>query len=83
MRITYSKNIGGKDENFDMLITRELNYFTISCLSKNDEEMGYASFKIYNNYLWLYKIETYNNFQHQGIASAIIDLMEYIAIKKM
>jgi len=81
MKIDYQKEIDGESKNFDLQIIKNKNFFEIKCLSQNDEEMGFITFEIHKNFVWIYKIETNENFYHQGVASAILDVAEYIAVE--
>lgn len=81
MDISYQKYMNNNLKIFDMQIIKEKGCFYITCFSKNKEEMGIVSFKINENFLWVYKLKTNQNFYRQGVASAILDIVEYIAIK--
>lgn len=80
MKINYQKEICGVQKDFNLQILKNNNFYEINCMSQNDENMGFITFKIYNSILWIYKIETNKNFYRQGVASAILDITEYIAI---
>ena len=57
--------------------------FEIKCDNGEGQEMGYVNFAINKEYgsrqLWLYKIKTYDEFQHQGVGSALITALEFFA----
>ena len=81
MRINYQKELGEKTKSFDLQIIKGKECYTIKCLNKDDVEMGFVTFKIYNDILWIYKLETNSKFYRQGVASAIVDITEFFAIK--
>lgn len=55
--------------------------FEIFALEKETKKiMGFLNFNIKDdNRIWLWKIETKQEFQHQGIGQALLDTMEYFA----
>lgn len=77
-----------KDKIFDIkqIYDSENNYYNFVALNSNNEEMGFVNFgftKIYGERsVWIYKIETYENFQHQGVGQALLWAMEYFACSK-
>lgn len=77
MKIEYTKNIHGEDKKFDIKITEEDKFYKVECLS-GDEEMGFITFKVLSDHAWIYKLETKEKFAHQGVASAVVDIAEYI-----
>lgn len=81
MKINYQKELGEKTKSFDLQIIKNKECYTIKCLTKDDDEMGFVTFTIYNNILWIYKLQTNPKFYHKGVASAIIDITEFLAIK--
>jgi len=80
MKIEYIKKINGEEKKFNLLVKNRDAFFEIKCLSNDNKEMGFVTFEIFNDYVWIYKIETKKAFQHQGVASAVIDVMEYFAM---
>ena len=83
MEVTYTKKVHGKPQEFNMQIIKHKDYFEINCLAESKEQMGFITFGIKQNnkYAWLYKIETNKKFFNQGVASAVLDVAEYIIIK--
>lgn len=73
-----------KQFNSKMIYHKNDDYYTIKIMNENST-MGYLTFKIkregYNNSIWLNKIETYKKFAHQGVGTALIQLLEYFAYK--
>lgn len=60
-------------------IQKQQNFYSVSCI-KNKEKIGFINFEIKNNKTWIYKIETNKNYLHQGVGTALIDMMEYISM---
>lgn len=79
MRINYTKDINNDRKNFDLQIMQDKDFFQINCISPDNEIMGFITFKKNINNLWILKLETNEKFFHQGVASALIDITEYIA----
>lgn len=81
--IKYKKDFHGEIKTYTMNILDEDGvYFTITCFDENGKEMGHATCILNEDSLWLNKIETYKEYAHQGIGSAIIDIVEYLAMQK-
>ncbi len=76
--------VNDKQFNSKMIYHKNDDYYVIKILNKNGT-MGYLTFKIkhesYANIIWLNKIETYKKFAHQGVGTALIQLLEYFAYK--
>lgn len=55
------------------------NFYTATALSMQNEEMGYITYKFIpkERLAWLNKIETYEGFQHQGVATALLSFFEH------
>lgn len=82
MKINYQKNFGEKTKSFDLQITKDQKCYIIQCLTENDIEMGCVSFRFFDDILWIYKLETNPKFYRQGVASAVMDIVELMAIKR-
>lgn len=63
------------ETNYD----EEDNFYTTTAISMQDEKMGFITYKFIpkERLAWLCKIETYENFQHQGVATALISFFEH------
>ena len=72
----------GEIKNFDLEISKEKDFYEMKCFSNENIEMGFITFKIYKNVLWIFKLATHQAFAHQGVGSALIDITEYFAITK-
>lgn len=68
------------ETNYD----EEDNFYTTTAMSMQDEKMGYITYKFIPNerLAWLCKIETYENFQHRGVATALLSFFEHQAHSK-
>lgn len=82
MKIKYLKDVNEQSRIFLINIEQDGNFYNFSCVNEKDKEMGYATCSLKEDSLWLNKIETFEEFAHQGVASAIIDIVEYIAMTK-
>ena len=82
MKIEYQKNINEQNKifNLEFHANEQENLYKIICLSKENEEMGFVSFSIKENLVWILKLETNPKFARLGVASAIVDIMEYFAV---
>ena len=74
--------IKNKNKTFDVKIKNFVNdnYYAIEVVL-NKKVAGTATFKKNGNKIWLYKIKTNEEFQHQGIGGAVIDTLELFAMK--
>ena len=73
-------NKEGEDINFNLRLTKEdYRLLYIDCLSDKNEEMGSIEFYIKENKTFLYFLVTQPNFQNKGVASALLETMEYIS----
>lgn len=79
--IKYSKSFHGENKKYLINIEEVGRCFTISCINVEGEEMGYATCLLKEDSLWLYKIETYEKFAHQGVGSALLDIVEFLAMQ--
>lgn len=79
--IEYTKNIQGEEKKFNLVIKDKEPFYEIKCLTKENQEMGFITFEFFSGYVWIYKLETKKSFRNQGVASALIDLMEYISME--
>ena len=74
------------NREFDGKITynAEDRYYTIE-VGQGKQVMGYVTFKTKRetrgNTIWINKIETYEQFAHRGVGTAVIQLLEYFAYK--
>lgn len=57
----------------------EDNFYTTTAMSMQNEKMGYITYKFIpkERLAWLCKIETYENYQHQGVATALLSFFEH------
>mgnify|MGYP002515756219 CR=1 FL=1 len=62
----------------------EYNFYTTTAISMQNEKMGYITYKFIpkERLAWLCKIETYENFQHRGVATALLLFFEQQARSK-
>lgn len=60
------------------------NFYTATAMSMQNEGMGYITYKFIpkERLAWLNKIETYEDFQHQGVATALLSFFEHEARSK-
>ena len=56
-------------------------FYDIRCYDNSEKEMGLITFKFLPKKVWLYKVETHPEFAHQGVATALIQTMEYVCMK--
>lgn len=58
--------------------------YKITAFSSEGESMGAVYFCLEDKgrRIWLRKIETYKNYQNQGVGKALIDVLEYFALKR-
>ena len=49
--------------------------------SNGNQEMGTLSFLLENKKIWFFYVETYEPFQHMGVATAMVEHMEAFAQK--
>ena len=78
------KNKKETTHNLRFLEAGENNgFYDIRCYDESENEMGFVTFKLNKNEgkIWLYKIETHDDFLHRGVATALINTMEYVAMK--
>ena len=57
----------------------EIKHKQLSAVSADGEEMSYINFRILGDYVWLLKVETHKKFQHHGLASKLMYVLEHIA----
>lgn len=69
-----------KDICHKLTLNEEDDHYTVICMAHNGEEMGSINFGIKDRHIWLYRITVDEKFQHQGIGTALIYAMEYIAL---
>ena len=69
-----------KPVEHNLIIEKQNDFYVVKCVDKDNEELGFINFEIKNNKVWIYKIETNPNFFHQGIGTALLNTMEYIAM---
>lgn len=72
-------NSKGTDFNIDVYVEDE-RFYRAFARNECDEIMGYIIFKAHEKYSWLYKIETYDEFQNRGVGKALLTTMEYILL---
>lgn len=62
-------------------ISENIKFFRAIATDDNFNEMGYANFTIKDDgSIWLYHIKTDEKYSHQGIATILINAMEYFAV---
>ena len=75
--------LSGGEFVHNVQFTNKDRYYEIKCQDDSGEEKGFVNFAISrtNGYrsIWLYKIQTYEQYQHQGVGSALLSAMEYFA----
>ncbi|NCB48396.1 MAG: GNAT family N-acetyltransferase [Clostridia bacterium] len=75
-----------KDIFLDISFDSFKNYYTVRTFSLKNVLLGQMTFKIdqesFTKKIWLYKIETYGENQHNGIGSKMISFLERFAIQK-
>lgn len=67
-----------KNERTFRIVAEQTDKFYKLTHQINGEIVGFLSFGIKDKYAWLYKIETDEAYQHQGIGTALIYTMEYL-----
>lgn len=72
-------NAKNKDFNIDVYVENK-NIYRAFAINEQKEQMGYIIFKAHEKHSWLYRIETYDEFQNQGVGSALLTTMEYILL---
>lgn len=83
--MVFKTNKNNQEYGFEMKIThhQDKDYYTILCFDDAGICAGRASFKIskmgYRPSIWIYKIETFENFQNRGLGKAILDTVEMFA----
>lgn len=75
-------NAKNKDFNIDVYLENK-NVYRAFAMSEQNEEMGYIIFKAHEKYSWIYRIETNDEFENQGVGSALLTTMEYILLTKV
>ncbi|MGN0798080.1 MAG: GNAT family N-acetyltransferase [Christensenellales bacterium] len=72
-----------KSSNFENIILDvtyedEKNMYLAVAKTEQNEKMGYINFSFNprKHQTWLWKIETYEPYQHQGVATALLSFME-------
>lgn len=74
----------GQEYNFDVKLTYNVDkkYYTLLCFDENGVEAAKTTFAI-NRYMqlsmWIYKIETYEPFQHRGLGKMMLQTVEQVA----
>lgn len=81
MKATFTTSRNDKKVVYDMKIEKDGDVYEINCLDKSGQSMGFVTFEFFNKYLWIYKIETKEEFQHQGVGSALLKMIEYFAMQ--
>jgi len=75
-----------KDIFLDVSFDNFKNYYTVKTLSLKQVLLGQMTFKIDQEScvrkIWLYKIETFGENQHNGIGSKMLNFLERFAIQK-
>lgn len=69
--------------NMKMVYHEKEDYYTISCFDKNGVHASEASFMISkanrSQSIWIYKIATFDKFQHKGLGKVMLDTIEMFA----
>lgn len=82
MKFKYKTKTGEID--CELKYSDEGRFYTLYA-SKGETLMGFATFLFKNEYgirkMWLQYIETKEKFAHQGVATAMINIMEYVSYK--
>ena len=79
-RIAYTRKVEGIEKKYNIVLEQEDDFYELKCKTKDNHIMGYLTFKIYDDCLWINKIETKEKYQHKGVANALIELVEYFAM---
>lgn len=69
--------------NLNLVYFEDSNYYKISAVNENGEEVGYLNFRKMTkpDEIWVYKIETKEEHQDKGYGTAMIDALEFFACK--
>ncbi len=68
--------------NFEYIDTCPPAYYSITALSNKNETMGYLTFSVKKDYIWIYKIKVEEKFQHKGVGTGLMSALEYFAYTK-
>ena len=75
----YITTYKGKKYVYNITLTHytDDDYYSLNAWSKDNKEMGFLTYKIMSDGIWVLKLETYEEYQNKGVASALMDLLEY------
>ncbi|MGN1227802.1 MAG: GNAT family N-acetyltransferase [Christensenellales bacterium] len=76
-------NYNGKEviTDLDFLFHEDYDYYEIIAKnSENNDIMGYLTFKVIkDSNIWIYKLETKQEYQGKGVGTALMNALEYFA----
>ncbi len=68
----------GKEVNIQVFENKD-NTFKILPFDSNHEQLGFLTFKFLDKTdVWLYQVATYEKFRNQGVASLMLEVLEYV-----
>lgn len=78
------KYIGKNGKEFNIECVKNNNFYEVKAIGENFDVMGYANFIFCptDKKVWLYKIETKERYQGQGVGQAVLDIMECVIVSK-
>lgn len=79
-KIEYKRVVDGVEKRYNIVLEQDDNFYELKCKTKDNRIMGYVTFKIYDDCVWINKIETKEKYQHRGVANALIELVEYFSM---
>jgi len=80
-RIVYRVKLTNQQPVERILDVRKDNRnYNIDCVNSANERLGSISFCINEDKTWIYKIETNEDYLHQGAGTALLSIMEYISM---
>lgn len=67
------------EHNIKITHYNDKDYYLIQVLNEDNKEMGFLSFKAYDDYIWIFKLETHEEYRNKGVGSALLNMLEYMA----
>ena len=82
MKQNYKIIFKDKKHHFNISLKEEEdNFFRMTALSDDNKVMGELNFNLFPRYAWIYIVETQEEFQHSGVASAMLEILEYFSVQ--
>ncbi len=81
--VLYLSEKSGKEYKIELVELDDNDLYRASAISDSGDVMGTVTFNIQSKSrtLWIRKIETNPEFQNQGVGKALLDVVEYFAVK--